>query len=332
IIDRQVEQLNRLVDDMLDLSRISRGLIELKTESLPIRDFILPAVETCQPLIDARRQKFRLMLPPDDVWVEGDRIRLTQVVSNLINNASKFTQEGGHIGLTAEPSDDSVCIRVYDSGCGIDPTELSNVFDLFYQANRSLDRSRGGLGIGLSLVHNLVAKHGGKVLAFSEGLGKGSEFVVRLPQRDHPSSTSVSTASGPKPTWRKLRILVVDDNLDVAESLSLLLKTEGFKVWTAYDGPTAVEMVRVEHPDVVLLDIGLPGMDGYSVAQEIRRRRELGQPLLIAVTGYGRTEDREKSKAAGFDEHLIKPVDIDTLRKCLLDHHQLLVAVGPQNV
>lgn len=323
LIDRQVEHLIRLVDDLLDISRISRGLIELKTELLPIRDFILPAVETCQPLIDARRQQFSLALPRDDLWVEGDRIRLSQVVSNLLNNASKYTPEGGHIGLTAEHAGDDVSIRVFDNGCGVDPSELSSLFDLFYQAERSFDRSQGGLGIGLSLVHSMVAKHGGNVQAFSEGLGKGSEFWVRLPFRACPSSarvSKVSKVSNPILTGEKIRILVVDDNLDAAESLTLLLKTEGFEVLTAYEGLAALEMARVEHPDVMLLDIGLPGMDGYSVAREIRRRKEWGRPLLIAVTGYGRPEDKEKSKAAGFDEHLVKPVDIDTLLKLLVNH------------
>jgi PAS domain S-box-containing protein len=320
IINRQVKHLARLVDDLLDVSRISRGLVELKKESLEVRDFILPAVETCQPLIDARRHTLSLALPPEPVWVEGDRIRLAQVVSNLINNAAKYTEEGGHIGLSVEASDREVGIHVSDNGSGIDPADLAHLFDLFYQADRNLDRAQGGLGIGLSLVHNLVAKHGGNVQAFSAGRGQGSEFVVRLPRLILFSSTPAMTAEPAASCAHTLRILVVDDNRDITESLALLLESEGHQVLTAYDGISALETARIERPDIILMDIGLPGLDGYAVAQALRQNHELERALLIALTGYGQPDDRKKSSASGFDEHLVKPVDIEKLRKLLASH------------
>jgi PAS domain S-box-containing protein len=320
MIDRQVEHMVWIMDDLLDVSRISRGVIELKMEPIPIKDFILPAIETCQPLIDARRQTFRLELPQENLWVEGDRVRLTQIISNLINNAAKYTQEGGHIELTAELSGDEVCIHIYDSGCGIDSVELPYLFDLFYQAERNLDRSQGGLGIGLSLAHSLMTKHGGKLQAFSEGKGKGSEFVVSLPHCSRLELATNNAVSAPSPILGELHILIVDDNRDAAESLALLLESDGYRIQIAGDGLAALKMAKRDRPDALLLDIGLPGLDGYSVAREIRLSTELGRPVLIAMTGYGQYADREKAYQAGFDEHLVKPVDIDILRKVLIKH------------
>lgn len=319
MIDRQVTHLTGLVDDLLDVSRISRGLIELKKEALEIRDFIQPAIEASLPLIDARRQKIAITLPPEYLWVEGDRIRLTQVVSNLINNATKYTEEGGQIGLSVEPSGQAVYIRVSDNGCGIDPADLSNLFDLFYQADRNLDRSQGGLGIGLSIVRKLVEMHGGNIEVFSAGLNQGSEFVVNLPQMmPVVTSTTLSTESGV--SAQKLRILVVDDYQDIAKSLAMLLEIHGHQVFMANAGPAALDIARAERPNIILMDIGLPGMDGYEVAQELRRNSELAQTLLIAMTGYGRPEDRERARAAGFDEHLIKPVNHEMLLKLLINY------------
>ncbi|MGZ4960737.1 MAG: ATP-binding protein [Methylomonas sp.] len=326
IIERQVEHLVRMMDDLLDVSRISHGMIELKMERLPIRDFILPAVETCQQLIDTRRQTFRLEVPQDDLWVAGDRIRLTQVISNLINNAAKYTHEGGHIELKAELSGDDVCIHICDSGCGIDPKELPHLFELFYQVDRSIDRSQGGLGIGLSLVHKLVVNHGGNIQAFSKGLGQGSDFVIRLPRLImSPSTAAPITAVTAAPSSNKLRILVVDDNRDAAESLALLLKNEGHQVLTEFDGISAYETARTERPDLILLDIGLPGMDGYAVAHALRQDHELERTRLIALSGYGQSDDREKSSISGFDEHWVKPVGIEKLRILLakLPHNRL---------
>ncbi|MGZ5031026.1 MAG: hybrid sensor histidine kinase/response regulator, partial [Methylobacter sp.] len=321
MINRQVKHLARLVDDLLDVSRISRGLVELKKEPLEVRDFILSAVETSQPLIDTRRHIFSLMLPPEPVWVKGDRIRLAQVVSNLLNNAAKYTEEGGHIELSVEASGREVGIHVSDNGSGIDPADLAHLFDLFYQADRNIDRSQGGLGIGLSLVHNLVEKHGGKVQAFSAGRGQGSEFVIRLPRMLLSPSPSTSVAvEHTAPSANKRRILVVDDNRDVAESLALLLESEGHQVLTAFDGISALETARIERPDIILMDIGLPGLDGYAVAQALRQNHELERTMLIALTGYGQPDDRKKSSASGFDEHLVKPVDIEKLRELLASY------------
>ncbi len=320
VIKRQVEQLMRLVDDLLDISRISRGLIELKKEPLEIRDFIQPALETSQPLIEARRHQLTLSLPAEPLWVEGDRIRLAQVISNLINNAAKYTDEGGLIELTAELAGEEVCIRITDNGRGIDPVDLPSLFNLFYQVAHDLDRSQGGLGIGLSLVQSLVAEHGGRVRAISAGLGQGSEFEIRLPRLILPSPVAAGCFPLPARNPGQLSIMVVDDNRDAAESLALLLEIDGHQVKTANDGSAALEMARTEYMDIIILDIGLPGMDGYEVAQAFRRRRELDKTLLIALTGYGQAEDKEKSRAAGFDAHLVKPVDFETLRKLLAEH------------
>jgi len=271
IIERQTEHMVGIVNDLLDVSRINRGLIELNKESLEIRDVILPAIECCRPLIDAKRHEFCLELPPEPLWVEGDRIRLTQVVVNLLNNAAKYTEDGGLINLSVELCGDTVCIRVNDNGCGIDAADLPNLFDLFYQTDRNLDRSQGGLGIGLSLVRNLVAKHGGNVQASSAGHGKGSEFVVRLQRHVLPKPEVTCSAALAAPPQKKRRIMLVDDNRDAAESLAILLEIDGHQVQTAYDGPAALKIAQVERHDVILLDIGLPGMNGYSVAQELRK-------------------------------------------------------------
>lgn len=317
IINRQVKHLVRLVDDLLDVSRISRGLVALQKEPLDVRDFILPAVETCQPLIDAHQHQFCLTLPPEPLWVEGDRIRLAQVVSNLINNAAKYTENGGHIDVSVKACGSEVCIHVRDNGSGIDPADLPRLFDLFFQAERSLDRSQGGLGIGLPIVHNLVAKHGGSVQVLSAGHDHGSEFVVRLPQLILPAPDFPVAAEPAAHSPDKLRILIVDDNRDAAESLALLLEADAHQVLTAYDAVSALETARIERPDVILLDIGLPGMDGYSVARALRQNNELKGIMIIALTGYGQPDDRKKSSAAGFDEHLVKPVDMEKLRKLL---------------
>ena len=320
IIDRQLKHLIRLVDDLLDISRIKRGLIELKSERLEIRDFIQPAVEANQPLLDASRHDFSLTLPTEALWVAGDRIRLAQIVSNLINNAAKYTGEGGQIKLSAVAEGDWISILVADNGCGIEPDDLDKLFDLFYQANRNLDRSQGGLGIGLSLVQSLVRQHGGEVRVFSAGRGQGSQFQVRLPRIQLPAASALEACATQVVNPQKLRILAVDDNPDVAESLCLLLELDGHQVQIAHDAQSAQAMAFTVQPDVILLDIGLPEMDGYKVAKELRRCPELQHTLMIALTGYGRPEDKVKSLAAGFDEHMVKPADIDVLRRLLSDY------------
>ncbi|WAK03617.1 ATP-binding protein [Methylobacter sp. YRD-M1] len=313
VINRQVEHLVRLVDDLLDVSRISRGKIELKKETLEVSTIVQRAIETSQPLIDARRHEFTVQLPPEPIYVEGDLVRLAQVVSNLLNNAAKYTDEGGRIKLTVEPADDDVFIRVRDNGRGIEPSALPSLFQLFYQVDRTIDRAEGGLGIGLALVKSLVAMHGGEVWASSEGRGKGSEFAIHLPCLRKSTVVATSCHIDAKPDEGPLRILVVDDNRDAAQSLSLLLTSEGHEVLLAYDGYAALEIAQAARPQVVLLDIGLPGMDGYAVARALRQDPALKMTHLIALSGYGREVDRETAKTAGFNGYLTKPVDFDEL-------------------
>jgi PAS domain S-box-containing protein len=321
IISRQVDHLTRMVNDLLEVSRINQGKIELKKETLAAADFILPALETSQPLMDARRQEFSLALPPQTLSVNGDRVRLTQMIANLLNNASKFTEAGGHIALAVEAGKDEIRIRVSDTGCGIEPSALPHLFDLFYQVSGNLARSQGGLGIGLALVHRLVTLHGGSVRAFSAGLGEGSEFEVRLPlvavvketATDAGAALSLSVGS-------ELRILVVDDIPDVAESLAWLLEFMGHEVWMAHDGLAAIESALGRRPDVVILDIGLPGMDGYEVAARLRQCGELEGIHIIALSGYAPPNDPEKLHGAGIDAYLVKPVDITQLEKLLEDY------------
>jgi PAS domain S-box-containing protein len=318
IIERQVEQLVRLVDDLLDVSRISRGKIELKKEPLEVAAIVQRAIETSQSLIDAHRHAFTVQLPIEPVYVEGDLVRLSQVVANLLNNAAKYTDEEGCICLTVEPAGHDLLIRVRDNGRGIEPSALPGLFELFYQVDRTLDRSEGGLGIGLSLVKSLVTMHGGEVWAHSAGRGQGSEFIIRLPCLQSSPVVPDPGPIEPKPIEGPLRILVVDDNCDAAQSLSLLLTSEGHTVRLAYNGSAGLIAALTERPEVVLLDIGLPGMDGYAVARALRRHPELNRTQLIALSGYGREVDREQARAAGFNHYLTKPVNFDELQCALV--------------
>ncbi|BBL77027.1 hybrid sensor histidine kinase/response regulator [Methylomagnum ishizawai] len=316
VVERQVEHLTRLIDDLLDVSRINHDRIEFKREPLTLQEVARQAVETSRPLFESRHQRFSLAAPREPIWVEGDRVRLAQVIANLLNNAAKYTGEGGRIALALEARPGHVDIRVRDTGCGIDPASLSNLFELFYQADSSLDRAQGGLGIGLSLVRRLVEMHGGEVRAFSAGRGRGSEFVVSLRRLCGVPVPVAGPPPGPAPAEFK-KILIVDDNQDAAESLGLLLGLDGHRVGIAHDGPDALAQARADPPEVVLLDIGLPGMDGYAVARAMHGFAGADRPTIIALTGYGQPEDREKSRAAGFDAHLVKPVDLDALNRLL---------------
>jgi len=317
VIGRQVEHMVRLVDDLLDVSRISRGKIELKKETLEVSAIVRRAVETSQPLIDAHRHQFSLHLPSEPVYVKGDPVRLSQAVSNLLNNAAKYTDEGGCIELTVERADNDILFRVRDNGRGLDPSAQSGLFQLFYQVDRTIDRAEGGLGIGLALVKSLVAMHGGEVWAYSKGRGKGSEFVIRLPVLPLSTPVPALCQSSPKPAQGSLRILVVDDNHDAAQSLAMLLTSKGHRVWLAHDGYEALDVALAERPQVLLLDIGLPGMDGYAVARALRQHPELKTTHLVALSGYGRPEDREQAKTAGFNVYLVKPVNYDELQSAL---------------
>jgi signal transduction histidine kinase/CheY-like chemotaxis protein len=314
-ISRQLQHLVRLVDDLLDVSRVTQGKVLLQREALELTGVISRGIELARPLIDARRHKLEVTLPAiGELIVEGDATRLAQVIGNLLDNAAKYTEDGGSIHLSATRDNESVVIRVRDNGVGISPDLLPRVFDLFIQAERSADRAQGGLGIGLSLVKNLIELHGGTVEARSNGPGNGSEFIVRLPVLQ---KQSVREATATKHHARRLRpnqrVLVVDDNIDAAETLRMLLEMNGHEVRCAHEGAQAIELAMAFRPDVALLDIGLPRMDGFELARRLRARPEMRDTRLIALTGYGQAEDRSRALAAGFDDHLTKPVDPDAL-------------------
>jgi PAS domain S-box-containing protein len=316
MMERQVQQLVRLVDDLLDVARITRGKIQLHKEPVELAPAVARALETSRPLIDARKQELTVSLPQEPLRLEADLTRLAQVIGNLLNNAAKYTGEGGHIWLTAERQGNEVLVRVRDTGIGMTAEMLARAFDLFAQADHALDRSQGGLGIGLTLVRRLVELHHGSVQALSDGPGKGSEFVVRLPVLQQPPSESLVPKERESP-WPSRRVLVVDDNVDAAESLAVLLRMAGHEVYTAHGGLAALEAAQVHRPEVVLLDLGMPGMDGLEVARRLRQDLGLKDTLLLALTGYGHEEDRRHSQEAGFDAHLVKPVDLDTLHTLL---------------
>jgi PAS domain S-box-containing protein len=319
LIERQVGHLSRLVDDLLDVGRITSGKITLQRAQVDLADVVSRAVEAAHPLHDRRRQSLEVDLGPEPHPVEGDATRLVQVVLNLLSNAAKYTPEGGHVWVRLRRQGADAVLSVRDDGVGLSSDLVPKVFDIFVQGDRSLDRSEGGLGIGLTLVHRLLALHGGTITAHSAGPGHGSEFVVRLPLAKGP----VAEASGPSPAKvakvraRRLRVLVVDDNQDATESLSMLLGLWGHDVTTAKDGAAALDSARREHPDVILLDIGLPGIDGYEVARRIRAAEDTKRTVLVAMTGYGQAEDRQRAHEAGFALHLVKPVEPDALRRAL---------------
>ena len=310
VIGRQLKQLTRLVDDLLDLSRITRGKIDLKAESIDAAAVVHAAIETCRPLIDAHRHQLSVDLPAEPVSVRGDFARLSQVLGNLVNNAAKYTEPGGRIAVSVAREGREAVFRVSDNGAGIPRQSLASVFEPFTQLDRTLDRAQGGLGIGLTLVRRLVEMLGGSVAAHSEGWGRGSEFVVRLPaveamQPSPAAAPSAATALSEAP----MTVLVVDDNADVAESTAILLRVAGCTVHVAQDGKTALAAMDRVRPDAVLLDIGLPGMDGYQVAQRMRERPEFRRTLIVAVSGYGQDEHQARSREAGVDHHLVKPID-----------------------
>ncbi|WP_437300562.1 ATP-binding protein [Sorangium sp. So ce426] len=321
VIARQTRTLMRLVDDLLDVSRITRRKIELRKERIDVKAAVARAVESTREPIEARRHQIRLALPAAAVHVLGDAVRLEQILVNLLTNACKYTDPGGHIGVTVAQRGDQVELRVRDDGIGIAREVLPHVFDLFHQADRSLDRAPGGLGIGLTIVRDLVALHGGSIEATSPGPGQGSEFIVRLPvaaEERLPAAAAGATAAPskdaeqPSPAARKLRVLIVEDNVDAASTLADALLALGQEVWIADDGPRALKAAAEHRPDLVLLDIGLPGMDGYEVARRLREA-ELCSGALIALTGYGQASDRRRAEAAGFDAHFVKPMSLDAL-------------------
>ena len=323
IIERQLQQMIHLVDDLLDVSRISQGKVELRREHADLAAVVQTAVETSRPLIDAGKHELTLRLPaPGALMVDVDVTRITQVIANLLNNAAKYTPQHGRIEIAAERANGRARISIKDSGVGIPVEMLPHLFEMFAQIDRTLERAQGGLGIGLALVKSLVELHGGSVEAHSEGQGRGSQFVVNLPLTvadaqiavQEPPSISTSRHS------KNIRVLVVDDNVDSADSLSQCLRMLGYQTLMAHDGLEAVRSAESYNPDVALLDIGLPHMSGYEAARKIRAQPQGARLLLIALSGRGQEEDRRKSKAAGFDHHFVKPVDIDELTNVLAKH------------
>ncbi len=317
VVDRQVHQMTRLVDDLLDVSRITRGKIELRKERVELATVVSSAVDTSRPLIDKWGHKLTITIPPTAIHLDADATRLAQVLANLLNNAAKYTDHGGRISLSAEQHDHHVLIRVTDTGIGIAPEMLPRIFELFTQVDRTLERSEGGLGIGLTLVQRLVEMHGGTVEAHSDGRGKGSEFVVRLPLAAEVPGQRSAKEGADTTAPPTCRILVVDDNRDSADSLGMLLRMMGNNVHTAYDGLEAVGAAAAFRPDVVLLDIGLPKLNGYEAARQIRQQSGGANIVLIALTGWGQEEDRRRTREAGFDHHLTKPLDLAVLQKIL---------------
>jgi signal transduction histidine kinase len=312
VVDRQVSLLARLVEELLDVSRISQGKIQLKKEPVDLARVIAHSLETAHPLVDARGQTLSLSVPAAPVWLSADFARLSQVVSNLLNNASKYTPEGGRIELSASAAEGEASISVRDNGAGIERELLDKVFELFVQGERALDRGQGGLGIGLTLVKRLVELHQGRVQVLSDGLGKGATFTVTLPCISAVDAQPRVRQSAPAAADSRVygrRVLVVDDNVDSAESIAAFLRLEGHEVKAVHDGLQALASLKVFDPHVVVLDIGLPGLDGYAVARQLRSRGDSSHMLLIAVTGYGQKEDRQRAAEAGFDYHFVKPAD-----------------------
>ena len=317
IIERQVGQLKHLVDDLLEVSRISTGRVQLRQAQIMLGDIARRAVETAQPLITQHRHELTVSVPPEPILLRADAARLEQVLVNLLTNAAKYTEDGGRIALTIGREGDTAVLRVRDSGIGIAPELLPHIFDLFTQADRSLDRSQGGLGIGLCLVQRLVELHGGSV-AVTSVLGQGSEFVVYLPVAVGSLPVAAPLSIAPlQPREKSCRVLVVDDNVDAAQTVAMLLDMSGHQCRMAHDGPGGLEAALAWQPDAVLLDIGLPGLNGYELARLIRHEPRLKNVVLVALTGYGLEADRQRSREAGFDHHLVKPADFDEIEKIL---------------
>ena len=319
IISRQIRHMTSLIDDLLDVSRVSRGLVDLDKVPLNIRDIVANAVEQATPLIQSRRHNLNVHVPPDSDMVMGDEKRLVQVFSNILNNAAKYTPEGGNISMEVGVHETQVVVDVLDDGIGMEPELRSRVFDLFTQGRRSSDRSSGGLGLGLALVKSLVALHHGSVTCASAGVGQGSKFTVRLPRlfKDRRRNDRSAGHGRAGKTMNPLRVMVVDDNVDAATMLAMLLEASGHQVLVEHAPLRALERSRKEAPQVFLLDIGLPEIDGNELARRLRAQAETAGSVLIAITGYGQEKDRKITVAAGFDHHFVKPVDLQVLTSIL---------------
>jgi signal transduction histidine kinase len=326
MMERQVQHLSRLIDDLLDVARITHGKISLRKERLSFVTVVNKTAETIRPQIQARHQELTISLPTIPVYLEADPARLEQIFANLLSNACKYTNEGGHIWLTVEREERDLIVRVRDTGIGIPAEMLPRIFEPFEQVDAGTDRSNGGLGIGLSLVRQLVELHGGSIQASSSGPCQGSEFIVRLPafeeEETGPQVWARVEGAHPFSKTQKRRILVVDDNKDAAKSLAMLLRLDGHEVRVAHGGTAALESTEAELPEVIFLDIGMPNVDGYQVAERLRARPDAGRVLLVALTGYGQEADRRRSERVGFDCHLVKPVEPADIKR-LLAHPRL---------
>ena len=322
IMERQVKSLVRLVDDLLDMSRITQGKIELRRQDIDLADVVGQAIETVRPLIDSQEHELTVSLPDEPVLLHADPTRLAQIIANLLNNAAKYSDRRGHIWLTAARDANQLVLQVRDAGIGIDSRMLPQIFEMFVQVDKGHGRTHGGMGIGLTLVRRLIELHGGTIEASSAGLGHGSEFTIRLPLvfgQSTPVNGKSEKANGAPAQVAAIRgpILVVDDNIDAAKTLAMLLRGRGYHVYTAHDGPAALGWLASHVPAMILLDIGMPVVDGYEVARRIRQQPELRDVLLIALTGWGQPEDRRRSAEVGFDHHLVKPIDIAELDRLL---------------
>jgi signal transduction histidine kinase/CheY-like chemotaxis protein len=317
IMERQLGQMVHLVDDLLDVSRISRGKVELRTTRVKLADIVSSALESVKPLIEVRSHQLSVSLPPAPIWLDADPTRLAQVIANVLDNAAKYTPPSGRIALSAVIEEAELVIRVCDSGIGISAEMLPRVFEMFTQVDRSLERTTGGLGIGLTLVERFVALHGGKVEAYSDGPGRGSEFVIRLTNIAQPPAVPSHNGHSARAASSPRRILLVEDNRDSANSLALALRLQGHDVQTAYDGADGLAAADTFRPEVAILDIGLPRLNGYQIARRLREEPWGKAMLLLALTGWGQDDDRRQAQAAGFDHHLTKPVDNAALDRLL---------------
>ena len=317
VISRQARHMTGLIDDLLDVSRVTRGTIELDRDAVDLAKVVADAVEQARPLLDARCHRLALHLPGTSVTVNGDHKRLVQAVSNVLNNAAKYTPNGGNIVLHLDVEETGAAVTVIDDGVGMSADLVKRAFDLFAQAQRTSDRSQGGLGLGLALVKSLVGLHGGTVSAHSAGAGRGSTFTIRLPRLVQAQVPGRPAPSAGAPGGPGLRVMIVDDNVDAAQMLAAFLKTVGHEVSVAHDAASALASAARLAPQVFLLDIGLPVMDGYELARRLRGSAATGAAMLVAITGYGGAQDRARTAAAGFDHHFVKPVDLGELTRLL---------------
>jgi signal transduction histidine kinase/ActR/RegA family two-component response regulator len=318
ILGRQLAHLVRLVDDLLDVSRITRGKLDLNVESVELQTVVGSAVDTVQLLMDSRRHELEVELPRETIHLRADSVRLSQVLSNLLNNAAKYTEPGGHVRLTAKPQDGHVEITVADDGMGIPPETLPKIFQMFTQGDGSIERAQGGLGVGLALTKRLIELHGGRITARSEGRARGATFVVHLPTIERPAPPTREAASpAVAKSSQALRILLVDDNVDFVTSLALLLEESGHEVRIAHDAGTALEAAAALRPEIAFLDLGLPGISGYELARRLRESSAGSETVLVALSGWGQPQDRARSKSAGFSRHLVKPVEFEQILSVL---------------